>query len=85
MDNNNELNPQNIPYEWEYEEEPEELDYEDPLDWLRKHREDLVEKYPTTKALSEYLRQFNSVEYALKKVRQKIAEKEEKCKNSVRK
>ena len=47
----------------------------DPLIWLRRHREELTEKYPTVESLCEYYKQFNSVEDALARVREKIAEK----------
>lgn len=47
----------------------------DPLIWLRKHREELAQKYPTFEALCDYYKQFNSVEDALARVREKIAEK----------
>jgi hypothetical protein len=46
----------------------------DLLVWLRKHREELSEKYTTVEALCEYYKQFNSVEDALARVRAKIAE-----------
>lgn len=46
----------------------------DPLIWLRKHKEEISEKYPTVEALSTYLKQFNSVANALVCVRAKIAE-----------
>ena len=47
----------------------------DPLVWLRKHREEVAEKYPTFKEQSEYYKQFGSVEDALARVKTKIAEK----------
>lgn len=47
----------------------------DPLVWLRRHREELSEKYPTVQELCEYYKQFNSVEDALARVREKIAAK----------
>lgn len=50
----------------------------DPLVWLRRHREELSEKYPTIDELCEYYKQFNSVEDALAKVRAKIAENKRK-------
>ena len=50
----------------------------DPLIWLRKHREEIVKKYPTFEELQEYYKQFNSVEDALVRVRTKIAEKKQK-------
>ena len=45
----------------------------DPLIWLRKHREELSEKYPTVELLCEYYKQFTSVDDALARVRAKIA------------
>ena len=50
----------------------------DPLIWLRKHREDVVKKYPTFEERNEYYAQFGSVEDALARVRAKIAEKKRK-------
>ena len=47
----------------------------DPLIWLRKHREELSEKYPTIEALDEYYSQFSSAEEALERMRAKNAEK----------
>ena len=47
----------------------------DPLIWLRKHREELSEKYPTIEALGEYYRQVGTVEEALERIKAKIAEK----------
>ena len=53
-------------------------DEDDPLVWLRKHREEIAEKYPTSEARREYYSQFHSVEAALARVREKIAEKKRK-------
>ena len=50
----------------------------DPLIWLRKHREELSEKYPTIESLFDYYEQVGSVEDALARVRAKIAEKKRK-------
>ena len=47
----------------------------DPLVWLRKHREEIDKKYPTFEERNKYYGQFNSVEDALARVREKIAEK----------
>lgn len=82
---NEELKLQNAPCEWEFEEDPEELEYEDPLDWLHKCRAKLSEKYPTIDALFEYYKRYESLstEDILAKIRQKIAEKEEKRKNAL--
>jgi hypothetical protein len=49
----------------------------DPLVWLRKHRDELAQKYPTIEALSEYYRQVGTAEEALIRVRKKIAEKDQ--------
>ena len=50
----------------------------DPLIWLRKHRDANAKKYPTVEALSDYLRQFHSVEDSLAAIRRRVAEKEHK-------
>ena len=50
-------------------------DKSDPLILLRRHREEIAQKYPTIDALCEYYRQFDSVEDALARVREKIADK----------
>ena len=50
----------------------------DPLVWLRKHREEIAQKYPTFEEQSEYYRQFISIEDALARVQAKIAEKRQK-------
>lgn len=47
----------------------------DPLVWLRKHREEIAQKYPTFHEQSEYYKQFGSIEEALERVQKKIAEK----------
>jgi len=47
----------------------------DPLIWLRKHREEISEKYPTFEERFEYYKQVGTVEDALARVRAKIAEK----------
>ena len=47
----------------------------DPLVWLRKHREELSEKYPTVESLLNYYEQVGTVEDTLARVRAKIAEK----------
>jgi hypothetical protein len=49
----------------------------DPLIWLRKHRDELAKKYPTSAALSEYYRQVGTVEEVLERVQGKIAEKKQ--------
>ena len=48
----------------------------DPLIWLRKHRDANARKYPTVEALSDYLRQFHSVEDSLADIHRREAEKE---------
>jgi len=50
-------------------------DEADPLVRLRRHREEIAQKYPTIDALCDYYKQFHSVEDALARVRAKIAEK----------
>jgi len=50
----------------------------DPLVWLREHRNANAKKYPTVEALSDYLRQFHSVEDSLADIRRRIIEKERK-------
>ncbi len=50
----------------------------DPLIWLRKHREEIARKYPTFEEQREYYSRFNSVDDALVRVREKIAEKKRK-------
>jgi hypothetical protein len=47
----------------------------DPLMWLWKHREKLSEKYPTIESLFDYYDQVGTVEDALARVREKIAER----------
>lgn len=47
----------------------------DPLVWLRKHREELHEKYPTVEALMEYYRSIPSWEEISANLKKKIAEK----------
>jgi len=50
----------------------------DPLVWLRKHRDANAKKYPTVESLSDYLRQFHSVEDSLADIRRRVIEKERK-------
>ena len=54
--------------ELDLENQPDEGD---PLDWLRKHRDENARKYPTVKELGEYLRKTPP----LSEIRRKIAEK----------
>ena len=56
----------------------EEIRKGDPLIWLRKHRDANAKKYPTVEALSDYLRQFHSVEDSLADIRRRVVEKEHK-------
>jgi len=49
----------------------------DPLIWLRKHREELSEKYPTVEALFEYYKSVPSIEEVSARLKKEIAEK--KC------
>ena len=48
---------------------------DDPLIGLRRHRREISERFETVGELTTYLKQFNSVEAALERVRAKIAEK----------
>ena len=50
----------------------------DPLVWLRRHREEISQKYPSVEALCEYYEQFESVEDALARIREKVADKKRK-------
>ena len=50
----------------------------DPLVWLRKHRDTNAQKYPTIEALSDYLRQFHSVQDSLADIHRRMVEKERK-------
>ncbi len=50
----------------------------DPLVWLRQHRREISDRFETAGELSAYLKQFGSVENALARVREKIAEKKRK-------
>ena len=45
----------------------------EPLVWIRKHREEISEKYPTIEERYAYYKQFTSVEDTLARVRAKIA------------
>ncbi|MGL6225976.1 MAG: hypothetical protein ACRC10_05030 [Thermoguttaceae bacterium] len=47
----------------------------DPLIWLRKHREELSERFPNLKDLCDYYKQFSSVEVVLARVHARAAEK----------
>lgn len=55
-------------------EERKFTDEDDPLIGLRRHRRELSERFATVGELTEYLKQFDSVEAALERVRAKIAE-----------
>lgn len=51
---------------------------DDPLFALRRHRQEISERFETVAELTDYLKQFHSVEDALERVRAKIAEKKRK-------
>jgi len=46
----------------------------DPLIWLRKHREELSEKYPTVEALLEYYKSVPPVDEISNRLKNEIAE-----------
>ena len=48
----------------------------DPLVWLRKHREELSERYPTVEALLEYYKSVPSIEEISERLKQQIADKQ---------
>ena len=48
---------------------------DDPLVFLRQHRREISEQFKTVSELTNHLKQFNSVDDALTRVRSKIAEK----------
>ena len=50
----------------------------DPLVWLRKHRDEISKKYPTTKEYGEYLKTIPPVSEILRELDRKIAEKHRK-------
>lgn len=52
----------------------DQADEGDPLVWLRKHREELSQKYPTIEALLEYYRSIPPIEEVSAKVQREIAE-----------
>lgn len=57
----------------------------DPIVWLREHLEEIALMYPTFEEQREYYSRFNSVEDALARVREKIAEKKMKQRESAAK
>jgi len=59
----NDIDLQNLPNE------------DDPLILLRQHRREISERFKTVVELTHYLKQFDSVDDALVRVRAKIAEK----------
>ena len=48
----------------------------DPLVWLRKHREELSERYPTVETLLEYYKSVPSIEEISERLKQQIADKQ---------
>ena len=46
----------------------------DPLVWLRKHREELSEKYPTIEALLEYYKSVPPIEEVSTRLKNEIAQ-----------
>ena len=50
----------------------------DPLDWLRKHRDEMAKKYPTAHEWGEYLKTLPSPSEMRREVERKIAEKHRK-------
>lgn len=52
-------------------------DEDDPLVALYRHRREISERFETVEDLTTYLKQFNSVEDALEKVRAKMSGKSE--------
>ena len=50
----------------------------DPLVWLRKHREELSEKYPTVDALLEYYKSVPPIEEISTQLKKEIAERKRK-------
>ena len=58
--------------ELDLENQPDEGD---PLDWLRKYRDEMALKYPTVKELGEYLKTLPPLEERLRELDRKIEEK----------
>lgn len=46
----------------------------DPLIWIRKHRNELAEKYPTIKELSDYYQTIPSTEEIAARLKREMAE-----------
>lgn len=86
--NNNELTRQNTSEEsapefvFEYIDfgTEDELEYENPLDWLDEHRRRVAQRYPTLKEQSEYYKHFSSVDDVIANVNKMITEKEQQKK-----
>jgi len=53
----------------------DQADEGDPLVWLRKHRDEMAQKYPTVEELGKYLDKTPSVSEILRELDRKIAEK----------
>jgi hypothetical protein len=49
-------------------------DEDDPLISLRRHRREISDRFETVSELTTYLKQFDSIEDVLKRVRSKIVE-----------
>ena len=47
----------------------------DPLIWLRQYREEMDKKHPTFEERREYYKQVGTVEDALARIKERIAEK----------
>ena len=53
-----------------------QADEGDPLIWLRKHREELAERYPTVESLLEYYRSVPPIEEISARLKREIADKD---------
>ncbi|MCL2624988.1 MAG: hypothetical protein FWD31_15095 [Planctomycetaceae bacterium] len=60
--------------QWDLWNQPDEGD---PLVWIRKHRDELAEKYPTIDELMAYYRSIPSAEELITRNESKIADKSE--------
>ena len=52
-----------------------QADEGDPLLWLRKHRDEMAQKYPTAREYGEYLKTVPPLSEIIREVDRKIAEK----------
>ena len=55
-----------------------QADEGDPLVWLRKHRDELAEKYPTIEALSDYYKSRPSIEEVSDRLNRELADEKRK-------